>query len=217
MTGGIGTYRVRSMVIWACVALAVCVPTALAGTSPLLAWREPIYIGAGFAGILAMSLLLVQPLLAGGNLPGLTARQGRVIHRVVGGVLVFGVMAHVIGLWITSPPDVVDALLFKSPTPFSAWGVVAMWAVFASAGLAMTRRRLHVRPRVWRLAHTALGSVIVTGTVIHALLIEGTMETVSKAVLCALVVAATLAAIIGRNRWSPRAGTLRNAKVDDAR
>jgi predicted ferric reductase len=217
MAGGTGTYRVRSLSIWACLALALCVPTALAGTSPLLAWREPIYIAAGFAGIFAMSLLLVQPLLAGGNLPGLTAKRGRLIHRAIGGLLVFGVVAHVIGLWITSPPDVVDALLFRSPTPFSAWGVVAMWAVFASACLAMLRRRLHLRPRVWRLAHTMMASVIVTGTVIHALLIEGTMETVSKAVLCALVVAATLAIIINRNRWSPRMGTLRNANVDDAR
>jgi len=37
----------------------------------------------------------------------------------------------------------------------------------------------------------ALVVVIVAGTVAHALLIEGTMETVSKAVLCGLVAAAT--------------------------
>jgi hypothetical protein len=49
MAGGTETYRVRSLSIWACLALALCVPTALAGTSPLLAWREPIYIAAGFA------------------------------------------------------------------------------------------------------------------------------------------------------------------------
>ena len=36
-------------------------------------------------------------------------------------------------LWITNLPDEIDGLLFASPTPFSAWGVIAMWAVFAAA------------------------------------------------------------------------------------
>jgi len=37
-----------------------------------------------------------------------------------------------------------------------------------------------------------LAVVIVVGTVVHGLLIEGAMETVSKAALCALVLAATI-------------------------
>ena len=38
----------------------------------------------------------------------------------------------------------------------------------------------------------SLAVVIVAGSVVHAMLIEGTMETVSKAALCALVLAATI-------------------------
>lgn len=166
-------------------------PIIAAAASPLLAWREPIYIAAGFAGIVAMALMLVQPLLAGGYLPGLPTLRGRRVHSVVGGLLVVAVVVHVAALWITSPPDVVDALLFASPTPFSLWGVIAMWAVFASALLAALRGQLLLRPRVWRLVHKALAAVIVVGSVVHALLIDGTMETVSKAILCVLVVAAT--------------------------
>ena len=64
-----------------------------------------------------------------------------------------------------------------------------MWAVFATALLAALRRSQ--RPRVWRLCHTILGVVIVVATVVHAILIEGTMDPVSKAVLCVLVLAAT--------------------------
>ena len=97
-----------------------------------------------------MALLLLQPLLAGGYLPGLPMRRGRRVHFWVGVALVAAVVVHVLGLWLTSPPDMVDALLFRSPTPFSAWGVVAMWAVFASALLATLRRRLRLRPLVWR-------------------------------------------------------------------
>jgi len=113
---------------------------------------------------------------------------------------------HVAGLWITSPPDVIDALLFRSPTPFSAWGVIAMWAVFATALLAALRRPLRIRPRWWRAGHLSLAVVIVGGVVAHALLIEGTMESVSKVVLCGLVVAATLKLLadLGRRAVSRR-------------
>ena len=170
--------------------------------SPLLAWRGPAYIIAGLAGVIAMALLLLQPLFALGWLPGLAGRRGRRVHRWTGAALVTAVIVHVGGLWITSPPDVIDALLFASPTPFSAWGVIAMWAVFATALLAALRGRL--RPLWWQRLHTALAVVIAAGSVVHALLIEGTMETVSKAVLCALVAAATLRVVAGQGYWPGR-------------
>jgi hypothetical protein len=184
-----GPQPVRSGLIWAGVATAIAVPGVLAATSPLLAWRDPIYIIGCLAGVIALALLLLQPMLAGGYLLGLRIRLGRKVHAWVGAALVAAVALHVAALWLTSPPDVIDALLFRSPTPFSAWGVVAMWAVFAAALVAALRRSQ--RPRVWRLCHAALAVVIVVATVVHAILIEGTMEPASKAALCALVLAAT--------------------------
>ena len=177
-------------------------PIAAAAVSPQLEWRHPVYIAAGFAGIIALGLLLVQPLLIGGYLPGLSAHGRRRAHLWIGGMLVVAVMIHVGGLWITSPPDVIDALLFASPTPFSAWGVIAMWATFAAALLAALRRRLGLRPRTWRSGHTGLAVLIVVGTVVHAIQIEGTMETVSKAVLCALVLGATMKVVADLRVWS---------------
>src|SRR3954468_22954541 len=122
------TGMTSSKMIWAALAAAVCVPAGAAAASPQLAWRGPLYITAGFAGIFALGLMLVQPLLAGGTLPGLSGYRGRRAHRWIGGALVVAVVIHVAGLWITSPPDMVDALLFTSPTPFSPFGVIAMWA-----------------------------------------------------------------------------------------
>ncbi|PHR19683.1 MAG: ferric reductase [Hoeflea sp.] len=190
------------MLVWAALVIVIAVPVAAAAMSPLLAWRDPVYIAAGFAGVVAMALLLFQPLLAAGLLPGLSGPRGRRVHRWIGSALVLAVIVHVVGLWVTSPPDVIDALLFASPTPFSAWGVIAMWALFASALLAGLRRR--VPPRHWRRAHTLLAAVIVVGSVVHAMLIEGTMETFSKAALCALVVAATLMAFARLRVWAAR-------------
>jgi predicted ferric reductase len=184
---------VAALLIWTGLVLATLLPLTFAATSEYLAWRDPIYITAGLAGVVALCLLLVQPLLARGWLPGLRLLSGRVVHRIVGVFLVAAVVIHVGGLWITSPPDIIDALLLRSPTPFSIWGVIAMWALFAAALLSLLGRRLS--PRIWRLCHTSLVSIVVLGSAIHAILIEGTMNTTSKAVLCGLTVTATVAAV----------------------
>lgn len=180
----------RATLIWGALAAAITVPVGLAAVSPLLAWRDPMYVASGFAGVVASALLLLQPLLAKGSLPGLQARRGRRLHAIAGVGLVMAVVAHVVGLWLTSPPDVIDALLLRSPTPFSGWGVVAMWAVSLAALLAALRRRLRLRLRVWRAIHLTLAMVIISGSVVHAMLIDGTMEGASKAALCALILAA---------------------------
>jgi predicted ferric reductase len=200
----------RVTLIWAAIAAAVCVPIAAAALSPLLAWRGPVYILAGFAGIVALGFMLFQPLLIGGYLPGLSARIGRRAHHWIGGALVVAVVIHVGGLWITSPPDMIDALTFSSPTPFSPFGVIAMWAIFTVALLAVFRRRLG--PRTWRIAHTLLAIVIVAGSVVHGILIEGTMETVTKAALCALVLAATIKVMTDLWRRRKR-GALRGESI----
>lgn len=184
----------RSLLIWTGLVLVITVALALAATSEYLAWRDPVYIAAGFAGIVALCLVLVQPLLARGWLPGLSVLRGRRIHRAAGGLLVAAVAVHVAGLWITSPPDIADALLLRSPTPFSVWGVAAMWALCAAALLAAFRHRLSLG--VWRIGHMTLVSIAVLGGAVHAILIEGTMETVSKVLLCGLAIAATGAAAV---------------------
>src|SRR5262245_42483290 len=191
--------------IWAALVVAVGVPLTAAAVSPQLEWRNAIYILAGFAGITALGLVLVQPLLVGGYLPGLQAYRGRRAHRWVGGALVVAVVIHVAGLWITSPPDMIDALLFVSPTPFSPFGVIAMWAIFAVAILAALRRRLGLR--TWRIAHVSLAAVIVAGSVVHVVLVEGTMETLSKAAICLLVLAAAIKVIADQQAWRKRATT----------
>jgi predicted ferric reductase len=197
--------RLKATLIWAALAAAIGVPIAFAGLSPQLAWRGAVYILAGFAWIIALGVTLVQPLLIGGYLPGLSGYGGRRAHRWIGGALVMAVMVHVAGLWITSPPDMIDALTFTSPTPFSPFGVVAMWAIFAVALLALLRRRLGLRPRTWRIAHMSLAVVIVVGGVVHAMLIEGTMETVSKAVLCVLVLGAAIKVMADLRVWRKQA------------
>ena len=191
--------RAKAALLWLALATLIAAAFAVAATSPLLQSRQPVYILAGFAGIAAMALLLFQPLLAAARLPGLTPRRARSLHRIAGTVLVAAVLMHVGGLWLTSPPDVNDALAFAAPTPFSLWGVLAMWGTFAAALLAALRRRLP--PRLWRVGHTGMVTGVVIASAAHALLIEGTMGPVSKALLCAAALAATALAIRDLKVW----------------
>lgn len=174
----------------------MAVPVALAAASPYLAYRNPAYILGGFAGITCLALLLVQPLLGAGYLPGLPPARTRRWHRRVGSAIVLCVVLHVGGLFVTSPPDTIDALLLVAPTPFSVYGVLAMWGIFLTAGLVIFRRRTRLGPQGWTLLHNLLALVVVVATVVHAVQIEGAMEPVSKAVLCALVLIATAAALV---------------------
>src|SRR4051812_50207001 len=121
----------KATLIWAALAAAICVPIAAAAASPLLAWRGPVYILAGFAGIFALGLLLVQPLLIAGYLPGLSAYRARRVHHWTGGVLVTAVVGHLGGLLVANPPGMVYALSLTSPPPVFPLRGVAPWAVFS--------------------------------------------------------------------------------------
>jgi hypothetical protein len=173
----------------------VC-PLILALYSPLLAWRSPVYIGASLAGIVGLMLLLVQPILATGIYLKLPRKRSLKLHHWCGAALFVSVILHVSGLWLTSPPDVIDALTFMSPTPFSLWGVLAMWGAFVTAGLVFWRHKKPTRTpqsrNIWAKAHTALALFITLCTSLHALLIDGTMEPISKIILCGLAVLASL-------------------------
>ena len=72
---------------------------------------------------------------------------------------------------------------------------MAIWTLLAAALLA-SLRHAPAATRRWRPIHAALAAITVVGTVVHAWLIEGTMGTLSKAVLCALVLAATAKALM---------------------
>ena len=57
----------RATLIWTALVLAILAPIAAAATSPLLAWRQPVYIAAGFAGIDAVLTVSVSTAPAAGS------------------------------------------------------------------------------------------------------------------------------------------------------
>ena len=182
----------RVWMIWGGVGLALLVPAGIAATSPYLPSRSAAYIVAGFAGIVALWLMLVQPLLAALWLPGGAPAQARRWHLRAGMALIGAVFLHIGGLYLTSPPDTVDALLLRSPTPFSVFGVIATWGLVLTGLLVSFRRRWRLRYPLWHMLHNWVALAVVTATVVHAMQIEGTMGPTSKLLLCVLVVLGTL-------------------------
>lgn len=189
------TRRISAILIWAGLSLLMAVPVLIAGTSPFLAYRNPAYIIGGFAGIICLSLLLIQPLLAANYLPGLHLARARKWHHWVGIAIILCVAGHIGGLYLTSPPDTLDALLLVAATPFSVYGVVAMWGILLTAILVLLRRKLGIGYAPWRMIHNALALVVVIATVIHAVQIEGAMGTISKWTLSIAVLLMTLATV----------------------
>lgn len=183
--------RLQAFLAWALVLAVMAVPAVIAAFNPWLAYRNAAYIAGGFAGIIGMALFVLQPLLAAGYLPGMPAVKERRWHRWVGTAIIACVVLHVGGLYLTSPPDTLDALLLVAPTPFSVYGVTAMWGIVLTALLVAFRRRLGLGYAAWRLIHNTLALVVAVATVIHALLIEGAMEPLSKWILCIAVLAST--------------------------
>lgn len=188
--------KAPAFLAWGIVAAVMAGPLAIAAFSPYLASRTLPYIIGGFAGIAALSFLFLQPLLPAGYLVGTAGPPGRRWHRWMGVAIVLAVTLHVGGLYLASPDDTIDALLLVSPTPFSIYGVTAMWGVAATALLVFFRRPMQLRPAVWRMIHNGLAAVVVVATVIHALQIEGAMELNSKWILCMAVVVATGVALL---------------------
>ncbi|MHA7852630.1 ferric reductase-like transmembrane domain-containing protein [Roseovarius sp.] len=191
----------RALLVWSLLAGVMVVPVIVATDSEFLQYRSATYVVAGFAGVIALSILLLQPLLASGLLPGLPMAVGRRVHRWTGVALLLAIAVHVVGLWITSPPDMIDALTFTAPTAFSVFGVIAMWALIAAALLAGFRKKLRLRPQLWRLAHVTWAAVVVVGSVAHAILIEGTMGTVSKILICAVLIVAMALTVHRLQPW----------------
>ena len=206
----------RAALIWGAVLALMLVPVIIAAFSPYLAWRNAAYIIGGFAGILCLSLMLLQPLLAAGYLPGLSGLRGMRWHRIAGALILLCVALHVGGLFLTSPPDTLDALLLVSPTPFSVYGVTAMWGIVITALLVGFRRRLRLRPGLWRWLHNGLAVVVVGATVIHAVQIEGAMGPVSKWLLCLAVLAATLVGVLDLRVLRPILQARRGRRADSA-
>src|SRR5918993_1565525 len=95
--------RASAVLAWGSAAAVMIVPVAVAAFSPYLASRTMPYIIGGFAGIIGLSLLFLQPLLPAGYFAGSEGPAGRRWHRWLGVALVVAGGLHVGGVLPARP------------------------------------------------------------------------------------------------------------------
>ncbi len=155
--------------------------------------RDATWVLGAVAGIIALSLLVVQVLLPTPWLTGLDLR----LHRLLGLGVAGLVLVHIVGLFLYSPDDVRDALVLAVPT-HSRLGVLSAWSVALSVALALARRRLGLTYSDWQILHAALAVAIVGTAVGHTVMIRGTLDGPAELLLCLAAALATSAAAIYR-------------------
>jgi hypothetical protein len=107
------------------------------------------------------------------------------LHRAIGSAILALALAHVFSLWLYSPEDIMDALLLVAPTPFSVWGVAGLGGLLAAG--AVMALALRLPRRILIPLHVGLAGTGAVCAALHAWLIEGAMETITKALLCTAV------------------------------
>ena len=193
----------RRIAAWIVVVSIAAAPVIAAAANPLQGGREMLWIMGGMAGVVALCLLFVQPLLMAAAPPLLAAREGVHWHRWGGIAIVAVVALHVGALYAYSPDDMTDALLLVAPTPFSLYGVISLWCLVLMAVLVATRRLLRFGYRLWRILHSVLAVAVVGAGAIHAIQIEGVMEEYSKLSVCIAALAATTVGALEVNVLAP--------------
>ena len=176
------------------VAAVVAVPVLLALTDFHLEAAPAALLVSTVAGALAVSALVLQPLLAG---------RGRLaVHQVLGVVALALVLAHVGALMILAPDDALFAMSPDGPTR-ARMALIATIALLAVVLLGLLRRRLPLRGATWRILHAFLATLVIILGFGHAILTDGALDGAGTAVLLglgALALGAVAAAYVARTR-----------------
>ena len=149
------------------VVLLVAVPLVVLATSPARGQEGPWHLASLVTSLTAASLLLVAFVLPS-RLRTITSYLGveKVLksHRLIALVAVGLIAAHVVFVLAQTGFGVLD---LRSAPPRVWAASAATLALLAMVPLAITRRRRRPRYEGWRLAHVALGNVVLFGTALH--------------------------------------------------
>ena len=172
----------------------VAAPIALALTDGHLASGPPALVVSTGAAALAVSALVLQPLLAGSNCISW--------HRVLGGVALALVLVHVGGLFLVEVDDTLFAMSPDGPTR-ARMALIGTVALIAVVGLGAARTRLPMSGPTWRILHAFLAALVIALGFGHALLTDGALDGPGTVVLVGLGMAALLA-VVGAYRARAR-------------
>jgi predicted ferric reductase len=172
----------------------LAVPLGLALTDRHLSGASAALVISTATAAVAVSVLALQPLLAG------TGRLKR--HRLLGATALALVLAHVAGLFVESPSDALFAMSPDGPTR-ARMALIATIALLAVVALGALKGRLPLATSTWRVLHAYLAVVVIALGLGHALLTDGALDGAGTPVLLGLAVIGLLgvpAAHLARTR-----------------
>jgi len=167
----------RTVALGAATVAVIAVPVTLALTDRHLADASAALVLSTAAGGLAVSALVLQPLLARGR------RIAR--HQILGTVAFVLVLVHVGALFAESPGDAWFALSPDGPTR-ARMALIATIALFGAVALGALRSRLSLGGGTWRVLHAYLAAVVIALGIGHAVLTDGALDDAGTTVLIAL-------------------------------
>ncbi len=151
-------------------------PVALALTDRHLADASAALVLSTTAGALAVSALVLQPLLA---------RRRIARHQILGAVAFALVLVHVGALFAEAPDDAWFALSPDGPTR-ARMALIATIALFGAVALGVLRTRLPLGAGTWRVLHAYLAVVVIALGIGHAVLTDGALDDAGTTVLIVL-------------------------------
>ena len=184
----------RKLRLVAALAALALLPLALALTDAHLAAGLPALVISTAAGVLAVSALVLQPLLVARLRPsaGALARRQVGWHRALGTIVLALVLVHVGALFVLEVDDTLFALSPDGPTR-GRMALLATIALLGVVALGATRGRLRLSDSSWRILHAYLGVLVIVLGVGHAVLTDGALDGAGTPVLLVLGVAALVA------------------------
>jgi len=178
----------------------LAVPLALALSDRHLSGASAVLVISTATAAVAVSVLALQPLLAG------TGRLRR--HRLLGATVLALVLAHVGTLFVESPSDAVFAMSPDGPTR-ARMALFATIALIAAVALGALKERLPLATSTWRILHAYLAAIVIALGIGHALLTDGALDGTGTPVLLAFAAIGLLgvpAAHLARTRRTRRRG-----------
>lgn len=159
------------------MAAIVGLPLVLALTDFHLEAQPAALVLSTAAGALAVSALVLQPLLAG---------RGRIgLHRLVGAIALGLVIAHVVGLFIVAPDDALFAMSPDGPTR-ARMALIATIALVCVVLLGVLRERLPMSAVTWRILHAFLATLVIGLGFGHAILTDGALDGIGTPLMLCL-------------------------------
>ncbi len=157
--------------------------SSLALTDAHLSGQPAALVISTAAAALAVSALVLQPLLAG---------AGRLRwHRVLGAVALGLVLVHLGGLFVVGAEDTLFALSLDGPTR-GRMATLATAALIAVVALGVLRARLPMAGATWRILHGFLAALVILLGFGHAVLTDGALDGFGTPLLLAFATVALL-------------------------